>query len=135
MGSLATSGAIPKDADVLVTTNGTMDLGELARAGRRLKGSAQAINLGADNFLADVTGRYLGRMRPLNGWLRRSALLWWLARGSFPVANSKARGNRARPPQGRPETIAPIRRRFAVTSRDCEEVATGPWHRTLQLPC
>jgi hypothetical protein len=48
MGSLATSGAIPKDADVLVTINGTMDLGELARAGRRLKGSAQAINLGAD---------------------------------------------------------------------------------------
>ena len=62
MGSLGTSGAIPKDADVLVTINGTMDLGELARAGRRLKGSAQAINLGADVFLADVTGRYLGRI-------------------------------------------------------------------------
>jgi hypothetical protein len=39
-----------------------MDLGELARAGRRLKGSAQTINLGADIFLADVTGRYLGRI-------------------------------------------------------------------------
>jgi hypothetical protein len=62
MGSLVTSKAIPKDADVLVTINGTMDLGELARAGRRLKGSAQTINLGADIFLADVTGRYLGRI-------------------------------------------------------------------------
>ena len=62
MGSLVTSEAIPKDADVLVTINGTMDLGELAPAGRRLKGSAQAINLGADVFLADVTGRYLGRI-------------------------------------------------------------------------
>jgi len=62
MGSLVTSEAIPKDADVLVTINGTMDLGQLARAGRRLKGSAQAINLGADIFLADVTGRYLGRI-------------------------------------------------------------------------
>jgi hypothetical protein len=42
MGSPVTSKAIPKDADVLVTINGSMDLGELARAGRRLKGSAQA---------------------------------------------------------------------------------------------
>jgi len=39
-----------------------MDLTELARAGRRLKGSAQTINLGADIFLADETGRYLGRI-------------------------------------------------------------------------
>src|SRR5437667_1934121 len=39
-----------------------MDLGELARAGRRLKGSAQTINLGADIFLADTTGHYLGRI-------------------------------------------------------------------------
>src|SRR5437899_10130572 len=62
IGSLVTSKAIPKDADVLVMINGTMDLGELARAGRRLKGSAQTINLGADIFLADVTGRYLGRI-------------------------------------------------------------------------
>jgi hypothetical protein len=62
IGSLVTSKAIPKDADVLLTINGTMDLGELARAGRRLKGSAQTINLGADIFLADVTGRYLGRI-------------------------------------------------------------------------
>jgi len=62
MGSLATSKAIPKDADLLVTINGTMDLGQLARVGRRLKGSAQTINLGADIFLADVTGRYLGRI-------------------------------------------------------------------------
>jgi hypothetical protein len=39
-----------------------MDLGELARAGRRLKGTAQTINLGADIFLADEDGRYLGRI-------------------------------------------------------------------------
>jgi hypothetical protein len=62
VGSLVTSKAFPKDADVLVMINGTMDLGELARAGRRLKGSAQTINLGADVFLADMTGRYLGRI-------------------------------------------------------------------------
>ena len=33
-----------------------MDLTPLARAGRRLKGLAQTINLGADIFLADTTG-------------------------------------------------------------------------------
>jgi len=39
-----------------------MDLGQLARAGRRLKGSAQAINLVADTFLLDAPGRYIGRI-------------------------------------------------------------------------
>jgi hypothetical protein len=39
-----------------------MDLTELARSGRRLKRTAQTINLGADIFLADATGRYLGRI-------------------------------------------------------------------------
>lgn len=62
VGSLATNKAIPKDADVLVTIDGAMNLAELARAGRRLKGTAQTINLGADIFLADPTGRYLGRI-------------------------------------------------------------------------
>jgi predicted nucleotidyltransferase len=62
VGSLTTTKANPKDADVLVTIDGTMDLAELARAGRRLKGLAQTINLGADIFLADEGGRYLGRI-------------------------------------------------------------------------
>jgi hypothetical protein len=52
VGSLTTAKAVPKDADVLVTIDGTMDLANLARAGRRLKGLAQTINLGADIFLA-----------------------------------------------------------------------------------
>jgi hypothetical protein len=62
VGSLATTKPVPKDADVLVTIDDTMDLGELARAGRRLKGRAQAINLGADIFLANADGCYLGRI-------------------------------------------------------------------------
>ena len=53
LGSLATAKAIPKDVDLLVTVERAMDLSQLARAGRRLKGSAQTINLGADIFLAD----------------------------------------------------------------------------------
>jgi len=62
IGSLTTSKPLPKDADVLVTIEDGVDLGPLAAAGRRLQGSAQQINLGADIFLADTEGRYLGRI-------------------------------------------------------------------------
>jgi predicted nucleotidyltransferase len=62
LGSMLTAKAIPKDVDVLVTIDNAMDLTRLARAGRRLMGFAQTINLGADVFLADATGCYLGRI-------------------------------------------------------------------------
>jgi len=62
LGSLATAKAMPKDIDLLVTLDSVSDLTELARAGRRLMGSAQSINLGADIFLADAAGHYLGRI-------------------------------------------------------------------------
>jgi hypothetical protein len=45
-GSLSTNKPVPKDADVLVTIYAAMDLSSLARFGRRLKGTAQTINLG-----------------------------------------------------------------------------------------
>ena len=62
LGSILTVKTIPKDVDVLVTIDAAMDLTRLARSGRRLMGRAQTINLGADVFLADTTGRYLGRI-------------------------------------------------------------------------
>jgi hypothetical protein len=62
LGSILTAKAIPKDVDILVTIDAAMDLTRLARSGRRLKGQAQTIDLGADIFLADATGRYLGRI-------------------------------------------------------------------------
>jgi hypothetical protein len=62
LGSILTAKVIPKDVDVLVTIDAAMDLTRLARSGRRLMGQAQTINLGADIFLADTTGRYLGRI-------------------------------------------------------------------------
>ena len=62
LGSLATAKAIPKDVDLLVTVERAIDLTLLARAGQRLKGLAQTINLGADIFLADTAGHYLGRI-------------------------------------------------------------------------
>jgi hypothetical protein len=62
LGSLTTTKVIPKDADVLITIDGSLELAQLARAGRRLQGLAQTMNLGADIFLADEHGRYLGRI-------------------------------------------------------------------------
>jgi hypothetical protein len=62
IGSLTTEKPLPKDADVLVTIEDSLDLGPLARAARRLKGTAQQINLGADIFLANAEGQYVGRI-------------------------------------------------------------------------
>jgi hypothetical protein len=61
IGSLTTTKADPKDADLLVSVADDMDLTALAQLGRRLQGRAQSINRGGEVFLADPLGRYLGR--------------------------------------------------------------------------
>jgi hypothetical protein len=75
LGSLTTTKAIPKDADVLVTIDSAMNLSRLARAGRRLQGLAQAMNLGADLFLADELGHYVGRICHYRECFPRAACL------------------------------------------------------------
>ena len=63
LGSLLTDKPRPKDTDLLVTVSDNVDLSRLARLGRRLKGSAQSrLNSGADVFLADTAGAYIGRV-------------------------------------------------------------------------
>ena len=47
---------------MLVTVDDDADLAPLATAGRRLKGHAQSRNKGADIFLADPLGDYIGRI-------------------------------------------------------------------------
>lgn len=61
IGSLTTPKPVPKDADALVTIEPGLPLAELAQLGRRFKGRAQQINLGAEVFLAEPDGRYIGR--------------------------------------------------------------------------
>ncbi len=61
IGSLNTTKPNPKDADVLVTVSESLNLALLAAAGRKLKGAGQSLESGADVFLCDVTGRYIGR--------------------------------------------------------------------------
>ncbi len=62
LGSLLSSKARPKDADLLVSLLGDIDLGPLAQLGRRLQGRAQGMNSTADIFLADEAGQYIGRV-------------------------------------------------------------------------
>jgi predicted nucleotidyltransferase len=64
LGSLATDRPDPKDVDLLVTVADNTDLKPLAEAARRLSGHLQQHRLGADVFLADPQGQYLGRTCP-----------------------------------------------------------------------
>lgn len=61
LGSITTEKKNPKDIDFLVTVDDVVDLEPLARLGRKLKGRTQQFNHGADIFLADPSGCYLGR--------------------------------------------------------------------------
>ena len=61
VGSLTMAKNNPKDADLVVIIREDIDLEKLAIAGRKIKGKAQSRNLGADIFLADENGKYLGR--------------------------------------------------------------------------
>ena len=61
IGSLATDRLDPKDADLLVTVADDADLDALAKAARRMQGRAQSSNRGAEVFLLDPRGRYIGR--------------------------------------------------------------------------
>jgi predicted nucleotidyltransferase len=63
LGSVVTNKPRPKDIDLLVSISESVDIEALARLARRLKGTAQArLNSGADLFLADLEGHYLGRI-------------------------------------------------------------------------
>ena len=62
LGSIVTTKPDPKDIDVLVVVAHDADLTPLATCSRRLQGHAQSFNRGADVFLADERGTYIGRM-------------------------------------------------------------------------
>ncbi len=62
LGSILSSNAQPKDVDLLVTVDDEADLTVLAKSSRRLKGMAQSKNRGADVFLANSAGQYIGRI-------------------------------------------------------------------------
>ena len=64
LGSLATTKPEPKDVDLLLTVTKEADLALMAHTARRLKGHTQSYNHGADVFVADPQGHYLGRLCP-----------------------------------------------------------------------
>ena len=61
LGSIVTDKPDPKDIDLLVVVADDADLAPLATYSRRLQGHAQNVNRGADVFLADERGTYIGR--------------------------------------------------------------------------
>lgn len=61
LGSITTNKENPKDIDFLVTVDDNAGLQRLAKLGRKLKGHAQQFGRGADIFLQDVEGSYIGR--------------------------------------------------------------------------
>jgi hypothetical protein len=61
IGSMTTTKQDPKNIDLLVTVTDGADLAPLALCSRRLQGRAQGLNRGADVFLLDERGQYLGR--------------------------------------------------------------------------
>ena len=61
LGSIITDGSDPKDIDLLLTITDDTDVSVLAAHARRLQGRTQQLNRGADIFLADERGTYLGR--------------------------------------------------------------------------
>ena len=64
VGSILRDRRSPKDVDLIVYVADDGDLADLASAARRLQGRLQSQNRGADVFLADEHGRYLGRTCP-----------------------------------------------------------------------
>lgn len=61
LGSIVTSRPNPKDIDFLIRIADDADVATLARHGRQLQGRAQQCNRGADIFLSNERGQYLGR--------------------------------------------------------------------------
>jgi len=61
IGSICTEKAEPKDVDLLLTISPAVDMEHLAKLGRQLKGKTQRINHGADIFLSNPKGEYIGR--------------------------------------------------------------------------
>jgi len=72
LGSLATAKPEPKDVDLLLTATDEADLTPMASAARRLQGHAQSYNHGADVFVADLQGHYVGRPAATETWCSAS---------------------------------------------------------------
>ena len=61
LGSITTEKLKPKDIDFLVMIEASAELEPVARLGRKLKGRTGSEGGGADIFLTDVLGKYIGR--------------------------------------------------------------------------
>jgi predicted nucleotidyltransferase len=131
LGSIVTPKPDPKDIDVLIVVADDADLAPLATCSRRLQGHAQSFNRGADVFLADERGTYIGRMcrwKDCRPGVRRSCDA--LHCGRRPYLHDDLDAIRLKRPLvlSPPVTLWPSVERRGQLPRDVEEVVAALEH-------
>jgi predicted nucleotidyltransferase len=128
LGSIVTTKPDPKDIDVLVVVTDDADLSPLATAARRLQGHAQSFNRGADVFLADERGTYIGRTchwRDCRPGVRRSCDALHCGRRPFLHDDLDAITLNSAMVLSPPVTVWPFIERRAQLPTDVEEVVAA----------
>jgi len=131
LGSIVTAKRDPKDIDLLVVVADDADLEPLARCARRLQGHAQRFNRGADVFLADERGTYIGRMchwKDCRPGIRRACDALHCGRRPFLHDDLQAIHLNTATVQSPPVTVWPMVERRVVLPPDVEEVVATLEH-------
>jgi hypothetical protein len=131
LGSIVTDKPNPKDIDVLVVVADDADLTPLATASRRLQGHAQSFNRGADVFLADERGTFIGRMcrwKDCRPGVRRSCDALHCGRRPFLHDDLDAISLNASVVQSPPLTLWPGVERRVQLPPDLEEMVAALEH-------
>jgi hypothetical protein len=131
LGSIVTTKPDPKDIDVLVLVADDADLSPLATAARRLQGHAQSFNRGADVFLADERGTYIGRTcrwRDCRPGVRRSCDALHCGHRPFLHDDLDAITLNSSLVLSPPVTLWPFIERRSQLPRDVEEVVAALEH-------
>ena len=131
LGSILTVKSNPKDIDVLVVVTDEADLAPLARCARSLQGHAQGFNRGADVFLADERGRYIGRTchwKDCRPGVRQACDALHCGRRPYLHDDLEAILLSSDLVQAPPVTVWPIVERRVVLPPDVEEVVAALEH-------
>jgi hypothetical protein len=135
VGSLTREQPDPKDADMLVTVSDDMDLATLAKAGRQLAGHAQQQGRGADVFLANERGEYIGRTchwRDCGPGIRASCDAQHCGRRHFLHDDFKSIWLRAGDIAGPPIVLWPALHARVSAPPDVEAILLGPLHQAAE---
>src|SRR5207247_327283 len=131
LGSIVTAKPDPKDIDVLVVVTDDADLSALATAARHLQGHAQSFNRGADVFLGDERGTYIGRTchwRNCRPGVRRSCDALHCGRRPFLHDDLAAISLNSTSVHSPPVTLWPFVERRGQLPADVDEIVAALEH-------